>query len=301
MSSEDDLEDTHVSPRDPPSAGADADPSKAGHVKAHADAPKTAAKPESDPHSATIRSSSDDLRDTQATAVVRESDAKAIMAGAAPPRDKKDSKENIRDAALSRLSVPPSEPRGSRTSFSQIDLNTADRPARVQMIVALVLGLVLVAIPLYLWRRPRADTIPLSTSASAAAATVEPPPPPSPEKPQIGEAKVILCQDPGSKKTAPDQCDHVAELEKVIVKAIEEAGPCAKGEGGGAIGYVADVSFKRKSVSIATSKERTTLKSAKAVAACQSAVKSKLGSVPFDSLTHSHARYKIAVVATYAH
>jgi hypothetical protein len=252
-----------------------------------------------DTHSTTIRGSNaelsgsdPDLRDTQATPVVRESQANALAAAA--------TKEPVRDAP-SRVSVPPSEPRGSRTSFSQIDLATADRPARVQMIVALVLGLVLVAIPLYLWRRPRADTIPMSSSPDAAAATVEPTSAPPPSSPQIGETKVILCQDPGPRKTSADQCDHVADLEKVIVKAIEEAGPCAKGEGGGVIGYVADVSFKRKSIGISTSKEKTTLKSAKALAACQSAVKGKLGSVAFDSMTHSHARYKIAVSATYSH
>lgn len=275
---------------------------------------------QNDSHSTTIRQSSefddDDLRDTQATPVVRESEAIALAGGAAAKeskpaaterksskssKDAKDSREPTRDVLPSRVSVPPSEPRGSRTSFSQIDLSTAERPARVQMIVALVLGLVLVAIPLYLWRRPRADTIPLSTTPSAAAATVEPPAAPAPEKPQIGETKVVLCQDPGPKKTAADQCDHPADLEKAIVKAIEEAGSCAKGEGGGAIGYVADVSFKRKSIAISTSKEKTTMKSAKAVSACQSAVKGKLGSLAFESITHSHARYKIAISATYSH
>lgn len=272
---------------------------------------------QNDSHSTTIRQSSaedefdnDDLRDTQATPIVRESEAIALAGGAASkeskpaakePKSSRDSKEPTRDVLPSRVSVPPSEPRGSRTSFSQIDLSTAERPARVQMIVALVLGLVLVAIPLYLWRRPRADTIPLSTTPSAAAATVEPPAAPAPEKPQISETKVILCQDPGPKKTAADQCDHVTDLEKTIVKAIEEAGACAKGEGGGAIGYVADVSFKRKSIAISTSKEKTTMKSAKAVSACQSAVKGKLGSVAFDSITHSHARYKIGITATYSH
>lgn len=250
-----------------------------------------------DTHSTTIRGSNaelsdPDLRDTQATPIIRESQATALAQA---------TKESVRDVGPSRVSVPPSEPRPSRTSFSQIDLATADRPARVQMIVALVLGLVLVAIPLYLWRRPRADTIPMSTSPDAAAATVEPTSAAPPEKPQIGETKVILCQDPGTKKTAAEQCDHVADLEKAIVKAIEEAGPCAKGEGGGAIGYVADVSFKRKAIAISTSKEKTTLKSAKAVSACQAAVKGKLGSVAFDSLTHSHSRYKIAVTATYSH
>ena len=62
----------------------------------------------------------------------------------------------------SRATVPPSEPRSSRASFDALDAQV-DRPARLQMIVALILGLVLVAIPLYLWRRPRAESISVDT------------------------------------------------------------------------------------------------------------------------------------------
>ncbi len=273
-------------------------------------------------HSTTIRESSAELpdppesatslRDTQATPIVRESQAKALT-----DTDPKDSRASIpslpslstpktegapavREVGSSRVSVPPSEPRASRTSFNQIEL-TSDRPARLQMIVALVLGLVLVAIPLYLWRRPRAESITVSTSGSAAAATVEPTSTaPLEPKAVVSDVKVISCQDPGPKKTAADQCDHVAELEKAVTKAVEESGACApKDSGGGAVGFVADVSFKRHSVSVSTVKEKTTMKSGKTVSACQSAVKSKLGGLPFDTITHSHARYKIAVTGTY--
>lgn len=206
----------------------------------------------------------------------------------------------------SRASVPPSEPRNSsRTSFSQLDVG-ADRPARLQMIVALILGLVLVAIPLYLWRRPRAESIAATGSAdagvdpNAAGAPTTTAPPSDEGKPTIGEAKSILCQDPGPKKTPPEQCDHVADIEKAFAKAIEEAAGCVpKDAGGGTIQYVADVSFKRKALNVATPKEGRTMKNAKVVSACQSAVKAKLQAVSLDAIQHAHARYKIAVTASY--
>lgn len=205
----------------------------------------------------------------------------------------------------SRASVPPSEPRStSRTSFSHLDV-AADRPARLQMIVALILGLVLVAIPLYLWRRPRAESIAATGGADAGTDPNANAPPPATSdndaKPTIGEAKSILCQDPGPKKTAPEQCDHVVDVEKAFAKAIEENASCVpKDAGGGTIQYVADVSFKRKSVGISTPKETRTMKNTKVVTACQNAVKAKLQSLALDGMKHEHARYKIAITASYA-
>jgi hypothetical protein len=200
--------------------------------------------------------------------------------------------------------VPPSEPRStSRASFSHLDVG-AERPARLQMIVALLLGLVLVAIPLYLWRRPRAESIAANSgadsgvdpNAAAPAATTS-----EDLKPTLGDTKVLQCQDPGPKKTAPEQCDHVAEVETALAKAIEENASCVpRDAGGGTIQYVADVSFKRKVIGISTPKETRTMKNAKVVTACQSAVKSKLSSLSLDNVNHGHARYKIAITASYA-
>ena len=205
--------------------------------------------------------------------------------------------------SLSRASVPPSEPRStSRGSFSQLDIGGADRPARLQMIVALILGLVLVAIPLYLWRRPRADAVAVTGSgdAGAASSTTAPAAPAVEEKPTATDLKILLCQDPGPKKTAPEQCDHVADVEKAFTKAIEESGSCMPKEaGGGTVVYVADVSFKRKAVNVATPKEGRTMKNVKAVSVCQAAVKTRLQALPLDPITHAHARYKIAMTATY--
>lgn len=208
--------------------------------------------------------------------------------------------------SASRTSVPPSEPRStSRGSFSQLDM-AADRPARLQMIVALILGLVLVAIPLYLWRRPRAESIAASGANDAGvdpASTGAAPPAPAPDesKPTLGEVKSLLCQDPGPKKTTPEQCDHVAEVEKAFARAIEESASCVpKDAGGGTIQYVADVSFKRKALNVAAPKDGRTMKNAKVVAACQSAVKGKLQALGLDAIQHAHARYKIAITASYA-
>lgn len=204
----------------------------------------------------------------------------------------------------SRLSVPPSEPRASRASLSQLDAHV-DNPARLQMIVALILGLVLVAIPLYLWRRPRAESIAVSRAASdgGAMSTAVQTPPSATEteaKITLSDARVLSCQDAGTKKTSPEQCDHLPEFEKAFAKAIEELGSCLPKEaGGGTVQYIADVSFKKKSVGVTAPKDGRTMKNAKAAGACATAVKGRLSAVALDSLTHQHARYKISIVATY--
>ena len=118
---------------------------------------------------------------------------------------------------------------------------------------------------------------------------------------RLGDARSILCQDPGPKKTSPEQCDHVVDVEKALAKAIEESASCVpKDAGGGTIQYVTDVSFKRKAINVATPKDARSMKNAKVVAACQSAVKAKLQALSLDSVAHTHARYKIAITATYA-
>ncbi|HSO39546.1 MAG TPA: hypothetical protein VLT33_43770 [Labilithrix sp.] len=171
------------------------------------------------------------------------------------------------------------------------------------MIVALILGLVLVAIPLYLWRRPRADAVAVAGAGDGGAAPVAVAPPEvaaADDKPTLGEPKSVLCQDPGPKKTSAEQCDHVVEVEKALAKAIEESASCIPKEaGGGTVVYVADVSFKRKALNVATPKDGRSLKNAKAVAACQSAVKTRLSALSLEPIAHTHARYKIAITATY--
>jgi hypothetical protein len=201
---------------------------------------------------------------------------------------------------------PPSEPRADRRAR---DFGLGyDRPARLQMLVALVLGLVLVAIPLYLWRRPRAESPIVAAQPDAEAAPLAAnvdgdagPPDDGGGSVALGEFRVVECHDPGSKHTPPEQCDHLGDFEKVLGKAIQDAASCAAGGGGGALPYSADVSFGRKKqpIHITSGKDGRTLRSAKAAAACVAAVKKNLGAATLDGMKHDHSRYKISVTATY--
>ncbi len=86
-----------------------------------------------------------------------------------------------------------------------------------------------------------------------------------------------------------------------MAKAIEENASCVpRDAGGGTIAYVADVSFKKKSLLLVTPREGRTLKNAKVVAGCQLAVRAKLANVNLDAdASHQHQRYRVQITATY--
>lgn len=202
----------------------------------------------------------------------------------------------------SRATVPPSEPRGSRGSFDALDAQL-DRPARLQMIVALMLGLVLVAIPLYLWRRPRAESISVArvgADSGPLPAVVAAPTASAPPKVAQDPVKILACSNPGPRRTPVSACDRVRELEDAVVAAIEASASCMPADaGGGTIVYVADVSFRRRSVAIGAPKDGRTVKTSAVVTACEKAVKARLAGLAFDAMKHDHARYKLQVRATY--
>jgi hypothetical protein len=215
----------------------------------------------------------------------------------------------------SHPSHPPSDPQPSiLRPAGDLAASASDRPVRVQLFVALLLGLVLVATGLYLWRRPRStpdtsseeEARALATAAlladagttasssgvadaGAAASSVT-----------TSEPQTIACQDRGPKHTPAEQCDHLAPVEQALTKAIEQTASCVPpSAGGGTIQYLADVSFLHKRISVKVPKTGHSMRNAKALVACGSAVKQALDAVSVDSLQHTHARYKIAVTATY--
>lgn len=217
-------------------------------------------------------------------------------------------------------SHPPSEPR-PLASRPGADAGAEQAPGRFQVVVVLVLLLVLVAIPLYLWRRPTAVASDLGAAAASASslagstavdidgslAGAQPNAaadagPPLPSGIALSEVVVQECHDPGSKRTAPKDCDHLPAFEKLFAQAIVDNATCASvATSGGTIAYEADVSFARKKqpVMLSLPHEGRTLKSSRAVTACAAAVKKSLASVALTDASHQHSRYKLEIVATY--
>jgi hypothetical protein len=209
-------------------------------------------------------------------------------------------------------SHPPSDPHPALARAGSL-FAAEDRPVRVQLIAALLFGLVLVASGLYLWRRPHsspdvASTEPASSGASVPALAVLgdagvamiSPEAGSSGPVSVSEARTLACQDRGSKKTAPDQCDRLTSIEQALSSAINQAASCVPGSaGGGTIEYVADVSFSRHKVNVSLPRAGRSVHDRKVLKACSSAVRGALQGVALDGMEHQHSRYKIAVTATY--
>lgn len=220
---------------------------------------------------------------------------------------------------LSRLGLaPPSDPRPtSRASFDTEALD-GGRAGRLPLLVALVLALVLVAIPLYLWRRPRIESIAatnaLTAPAPPSASAVEPakdpaaPPPgmagtaPEVAPPAYGvtvsEPRLVGCGT-GTKKTSGESCDRLPTVERALARAVEESAGCAPRETGGSIQFAFDVGFRKKMVVATTPRDARSMKSAKVVASCLAQVKSRLGARILEGVPHAHERYRVVVVAGY--
>jgi hypothetical protein len=210
-------------------------------------------------------------------------------------------------------SHPPSDPDPVR--ISGVALGADDRPGRAQLGGALLLGLVLVGSGLYLWRRPPHSSSessgedPVSAAAAPGAlvggdaglaagfAAVDAG---SSSPVSLSEPRVLSCQDRGPKKTPPDACDRLASVEQALNTAITQSATCvAPAGGGGTIEYVADVSFSRHQVHVSLPKAGRSMHDRKVLRSCSTAVRSSLQGLGLDSIDHQHARYKIAVTATY--
>ncbi len=186
-----------------------------------------------------------------------------------------------------------------------------DRPARAQLVGALLVGLLLVTAGLYLWRRPSmsvesapgdalAAASASATTAFDAATSFALPEAGVPAPVGLSDVRVLGCHDKGPEKTPPDRCDHVGPIEQALSRAIEQSATCVLPSASSAtIEYVADVSFSRRKVRVILPRAGRSVRDLKVVGACATAVRSGMQSVAFDGVDHQHARYKISVIATY--
>lgn len=177
----------------------------------------------------------------------------------------------------------------------------ADRPLRAQLVVALVALLVLVAVPLYLWRRPsEAEPEVPATSASVVAPampTVTGDDGGLNERVSLAPAQRIKCS--ASQRATGQEgnlCDQLRFFEDALSKAIRENTDCAP-EGEGTINYVLRVDFKQQSVHVypgASGKWKGP--AARKATKC---VKRALPAPPWTSIQHQYQFYQIAILATY--
>lgn len=182
---------------------------------------------------------------------------------------------------------------------------------RVQVILALVAALVLVAVPLYLWRRPQPATIPSADAAPASSAPVMPPPalasgmmpqqlvaPPGGQQIQIAPVKTLKCQDAGPGRTPPERCDGIRFFEDGLTRAIRDSAACAPpSKAGYVVSFILEAHFGKKRTNLFLGKSTTLSRTRrKELLRC---VERALGTPDWERIPHQHTKYTLNAIATY--
>ncbi|EYF02249.1 hypothetical protein [Chondromyces apiculatus] len=196
----------------------------------------------------------------------------------------------------------PSSPPSQQSPYRYLGRGGGDRPVRLQIIIALVAGLILVAVPLYLWRRPRPESIPSADAATSASGSVSALPltlpQPAPPAVTLSPFTNIRCENPGPGKTPPERCDHVTFFEDALARAIRENVSCAPtGKAPVTVSFVLETDFRRKRLNLYSGKS-STLKRAKAKELIK-CIDRAMPKPDWGTIPHQYVKYKVNVIATY--
>lgn len=207
----------------------------------------------------------------------------------------------------SRSSFPsvPGEPRVRRLGVGSS--SSGDRPLRAQVIVALVCAAMLIAVPLYLWRKPSTRAAsgqpapsgsgssgPLALPKAPAAAAPVPPP-----RLTLGAVQKVRCgASPSASQSEGTLCDTLGPFEEALKKAVLASEDCApKAKVKGTINFVLTIDFVHKKLHVfpGASGDWHGKVARRATTCVSNAVKVSDWNVP-----HQYRYYAIAVLATYA-
>lgn len=197
-------------------------------------------------------------------------------------------------------SAPQSEPALRRLgvkSAAQID-----RPIRGQTILATVIAVLLIALPLYLLRRPSHEPAPVSgqmPTTFSPSVKVAAPEPKRNERLTLGSPERIRCgATPGGAGQSGSLCDALPFFEQALSDAIDASVDCApRTREGGTLNYVLKVDFAQKQMHVfpgASGSWRGP--QARHATKC---VKQGLKAPDWDKIEHQFRYYEIAILAKY--
>jgi hypothetical protein len=203
--------------------------------------------------------------------------------------------------AASRPSFPaPSEPNLKRLGAGG---GGPDRPLRAQLVVGVVVVCLLVAVPLYIWRRPNgAEPEPTEASTPKKARQVvrDGLDASTPKiKVRLGQVQRLQCSaSPTVRGNEGNLCDALPQVEKSLLAAIAKNSGCAPKTGkGGTINFVLTLDFTQKRLNVFPGASgQWKGPQAKAAATC---VENAIADLAWDSVEHRYRYYVLAVMATY--
>jgi hypothetical protein len=211
----------------------------------------------------------------------------------------------------SRSTFPsgPGDPSSRRLGVGS---GSRDRPLRAQIVVALVVVCILIAVPLYLLRRPGGKSGAVASASAALDAGKAPLPPGSagavstpldagkpPDRLHVAAVQRVRCGASAGGGHEGNICDGVPSFEEALSKAVRENPDCApKANEPGTVNYVLTIDFSKKSLHLfpgASGGWRG--KSARRAMNC---VKRAFVQPDWTTIQHQYRFYTIAVLATYS-
>jgi len=202
-------------------------------------------------------------------------------------------------------SIPPSDPAPFRHLGSG-----GTGPVHNPMIYGLVALLVLVALPLYLLRKPKASP-PAETDAGARAeieagiveAAVASPAPVVPDagvpkKVVLGEPRTVRCVSKGGSRMLADRCEHLVPLEDALARSIRDNVACAPPSATPfTVSFVLTADFDRKKLHLWAGHSGTLKKrSSGDLIRC---VEHAIAPPDFATFAHQYVKYDVNVMASY--
>lgn len=212
----------------------------------------------------------------------------------------------------SRSTFPPGSGSGDPSSRRLgVGSSTRDRPLRAQIVVALVAAIILIAVPLYLLRRPGGKSAARPGASAGLDAGLAPAPQSSAgpalsqldagkpiERLRVGPLQHVRCGASAGGGHEGNLCDSVPFFEEALSKAVRESPDCApKLNEAGTVNYVLTVDFQRKALHLfpgASGQWRG--KQARRAINC---VKRAFVAPDWSNTQHQYRFYTIAVLATY--
>ncbi len=209
---------------------------------------------------------------------------------------------------------PPSSREGSIPSSRTATIGgRVQRDVRLQAALALVVGVALVAVPLFIWGRGKKPSPNAGASASLSNASDDAGPPTvifgdagtvaidaGGRSVTFGQPLYLKCQDPGPGKTPPEKCDHLAVIEEQITKQLaEKASSCMPPSATAVVvNTLVEVRFNKKKLIVKAGKDGATMGQKERTKAVSCMMKG-MPSPVWDGIGHAHQRYLFQLLTTF--